>query len=33
MTISDFDIDGNNKINALEVSKESLAYYQKRYAE
>lgn len=33
MTISDFDIEGGNKINTLEVNKESLAYYQHRYAE
>lgn len=31
-TITEFDIGGNNKINNLEVSKETLARYQKRYS-
>lgn len=32
MTISDFDLEGNNQINALEVNRETLAHHQKLYS-
>jgi hypothetical protein len=32
MVISDFDLEGNNKINAFEVNKESLAHHQMIYS-
>lgn len=33
LTISDFDLEGNNKINSLEINRESLAHHQRIYAE